>query len=186
MEDNQIIALYEDRDEQAIRETIAAYGIYCRSIIGRILDNPSDVEEVLADTWLKAWQSIPPQKPRYLKLFLGKIARNQALSLYRSENSQKQGGKTVQVLLDELEECIPASNEIDGNLNRELLKEQIETFLRSESRQARVVFLRRYFYMEDIRQIAVHLGLQESNVAMILSRTRRKLKKYLIQEGYDL
>ena len=186
MEDDQIIALYEKRDEQAITETIAAYGSYCRAIAGRILDDPGDVEEVLADTWLKVWHAIPPQKPRYFKLFLGKIARNQALSTYRAQTSQKQGGGAVRLALEELGECIPEPTEIDSRLNQEILKERIDTFLRSEPRQARVIFLRRYFYLEDTGEIARRYGLRESNVLMILSRTRKKLKTFLKQEGYDL
>ena len=186
MDDDQILALYEQRSEQAISETVASYGSYCRTIVGRILEDPEDVEEVLSDTWLKAWQAIPPNKPRYLKLFLGKIARNQALSTYRAQTSQKQGGSMVQLALDELEECVPGPNEIDSNLNQEILKDGIEKFLRTESRQARMVFVRRYFYLEDTEQIARRYGIRESNVLMILSRTRKKLKQYLIQEGYDL
>lgn len=154
--------------------------------MGRILDDPGDVEEVLADTWLKAWQAIPPKKPQYFKLFLGKIARNQALSTYRGKTALKQGGGTVQLALEELGECIPAPNEIDSRLQQEVLKDTIEKFLLSESRQARSVFLRRYFFLEDTAEIARRYGLRESNVLMILSRTRTKLKKYLIQEGYDL
>ena len=175
MEDDQIIALYEKRDEQAILETVAAYGGYCRTIAGRILDDPADVEEVLADIWLKVWNTIPPQKPRYLKLFLGKIARNQALDTYRTQMSQKQGVNAVRLALEELGECVPDPTEIDSRLNQELLRERIEAFLRGESQQARTVFVRRYFYLEDIKSIARRFDLRESNVLMMLSRTRKKM-----------
>jgi RNA polymerase sigma-70 factor (ECF subfamily) len=186
LQDQLIIDLFETRDESAISRTIAAYGEYCRSIAAQILQNPSDVEEVLSDTWLKAWQAIPPAKPAHLKLFLGKITRNLALSTYRAQTAGKRGCNVVAVALDELSECIPDRCTPEKLVDGILLEEIIQTFLLTVSQRERMIFIRRYFYLETTAQIARRYGLRESNVLMILSRTRAKLKKHLIQEGYSL
>lgn len=186
MDDQQIVALYENRDERAVAETIAAYEGYCRAIAGRILENPADVEEVLSDTWLKVWYAIPPQKPKYFQLFLGKITRNLALSTYRSQTAAKRGGGAVEIALEELGECIPDRNTPESHVDQKLLEQMIRDFLQTVSPKERAIFVRRYFFLESTKQIARNHGLRESNVLMILSRTRSKLKKYLTQEGYAL
>lgn len=186
MQDQQIIHLFETRDETAISSAMQTYGEYCRAIAAQILPNPADVDEVLSDTWLKAWQAIPPAKPAHLKLFLGKIARNLALSTYRAQAAEKRGGSTVDVALEELGECIPDRHTPERIVDGKLLEEAIQTFLHGISQRERMIFIRRYFYLETTGQIARKYGLRESNVLMILSRTRAKLRKYLIQEGYSL
>lgn len=183
MDDISIIKLYECRDETAIEHTVKAYEGYCRSIASRILDDPQDVEEVLSDTWMKVWQSIPPHKPEYLRLYLAKITRNLALSTYRSNTAEKRGGSAVEVALDELTDCIPGSNTPEQEVDRKLLLEHIQRFLRTCSDRERAIFIRRYFYLESTAQIAQQYRLRDSNILSILSRTRKKLKQYLIQEG---
>ena len=184
MEDSLILELYWQRDEQAIRETGKAYGGYCFAVANAILANAWDAEEVVAETWVKAWNSIPPHRPTYLKQYLGKIARNLALNTYLAQNSQKRKGNQVTLALDELGECIPSHETAEGHLEEQELKDTISRFLRTQPLREQGVFLRRYFYLESAEEIARYYGLRQANVLQILSRTRRKLKAYLIKEGY--
>ena len=186
MRDEEIISLYFERNEQAIRETISAYGSYCRKIAGNILENEADVEEVLSDTWLRAWNAIPPQKPQYLRLFLGTVTRNIALSVYRAQVAQRRGGGEMPLALEELSECIGQGSDPEATVEAKELGKLISAFLRSEPQNSRVIFLRRYYYLESSKQIAQRLGTSESNVRLQLSRTRKKLKAYLNKEGYSV
>ena len=186
MRDEEIIELYYDRNEQAIRVTMDAYGNYCRKIAGNILENEADVEEVLSDTWLRIWNSIPPQRPRYLRLFLGTITRNLALSVYRAQIAQRRGGGQMPLALEELGECISQGSDPAANLEGKELGKLISAFLRCEPQNSRVIFLRRYYYLEGSKEIAQRLGTSESNVRLQLSRTRKKLKAYLNKEGYSI
>lgn len=186
MNDVQIIDLFFKRDEQAIRESMDAYGSYCRAVAGSILQDPADVEEAIADTWLKAWDAIPPQRPRYLRLFLGKITRNLALSIWRRNNAYRRGGGQVALALEELGECVSSGESPEEWVNMKELGKAISVFLKAETPTRRAVFLRRYFYLEEISAIARRYSLKESNIRMMLTRTRQKLKKYLMQEGYIL
>ena len=163
MNDEKIIALFFKRDEQAIQESMNNYDTYCRTVAAGILSNPADIEEAVADTWLAAWDTIPPQRPQHLRLFLGRITRNRAIDLWRKNSSS-------------------GSPELEVDAKQ--LADAINFFLKNEHTQQRQVFLRRYFYLEDIPTIAHRYGLRETNVRMMLSRTRQKLRKYLIQEGY--
>ena len=186
MEDAQILDLYLQRDEQAITETDHAYGAYCRSISNGILWDRRDTEEVVADTWLQTWNSIPPQRPRLLKQFLGKITRNLALSRWRSMTAQKRGNGQVELALEELSECIPAACDSESYVNLKMLEAAIDRFLQVQPQRERIVFLRRYFYLESVAAITQRYDLSSANVLQILSRTRRKLKKHLQKEGFDL
>jgi len=186
MNDASIIDLYFNRDEQAIRETDLAYGSYCKTVAHNILQNSEDVEEAVADTWLKAWNTIPPQKPRFLKLYLAKITRNIALNTYREQNANKRGGGQVVLALDELGECVAHSDSVESRIDERFLRDTIQSFLQRVSKKDRMIFVRRYFFLEDTPTIAQRYGLKESNVLLILSRTRKKLKDYLIKEGYAL
>ena len=186
MDDKTIIDLYFNRDEQAIEKTDLAYGDYCRTVAKNILQNPEDAEEVVSDTWLKAWNSIPPNRPAHLKLYLAKITRNIALNTYRERSAQKRGGGQVVLALEELGECVPHSDAVESKVDESLLRDAIQAFLQQISKKDRMIFVRRYFYLEDTPAIAQRYGLKESNVLLILSRTRKKLKNYLIKEGYDL
>lgn len=186
MDDSGIIALFEKRDQQAVTEADRAYGDYCHAVAKNILGNDADAEEAVCDTWLQAWNSIPPQKPTYLKLFLGKITRNLALSAWRRQSAQKRGGGQVQLALEELSECVSDGSSPEGRLEAKELAKSISDFLRKQPTRDRGIFLRRYYYLEDTPTVARCYGLKEDNVLQILSRTRRKLKLYLIKEGYDL
>lgn len=184
MSDEQIVALYFQRDETAIRATNDRYGPYCRSIANRILDNAEDAQECVNDTWLRAWNSIPPQRPRVLRSFLAKITRNLAFDRFKREHTRKRGSGEIQLALDELEECVAARSDVESEVLTEELKRCIGRFLRELPEQKRNVFLRRYFYVESTAAIAKRYGLKESNVLMILSRTRSELKQHLKKEGY--
>ena len=184
MTDPQIIALYLQRKEEAIQASMEAYGSYCRAIAGRILPDQSDAEEVVADTWFQAWNAIPPQRPGNLRLFLGKITRNLALSIWRKNNALSRGGGQVQLALEELGDCICPEASPEALISTKELAASISSFLRALPERQRGIFLRRYFYMEDIRTVADHFGMKEANVRMLLSRLRQRLKMHLLQEGY--
>lgn len=186
MTDEKIIELFFHRDEQAIRESAIAYGAYCRSIAAGILSDPSDAEEAVADTWLAAWDSIPPNRPKYLRLFLGSITRNRALSQWRKNTAESRGGGETAIALEELGECVGAAGSPEDAVNTRQLGQTITEFLKKEPAMRRNVFLRRYYYMEKLPDIANRYGLKEANVRMMLSRTRQKLRNYLKQEGYTV
>ena len=186
MDDEKIIELFFRRDEQAISESMTAYEGYCRSIAARILPDPSDAEEAVADTWLAAWDAIPPQRPKYLKLFLGRITRNRAVSIWRRNNARCRGLGQVTLALEELGECVSPEKTPEQTVNAKELERAVTAFLKNEPAMRRCVFLRRYFYLEDVPAIAKRYGLSSANVRMMLSRTRQKLKKYLTEGGYSL
>lgn len=186
MQDERIIALFFKRDEQGIRECMTAYGQYCRGVAARILPDPEDVEEAVADTWLAAWKTIPPQKPKSLRLYLGRITRNAAVDIWRRKAAYSRGGGETTLALEELGECVSNTASPEMQYNEKELSALITAFLKQQSVACRQVFLRRYFYLEDIATIAQACGRRQSSVRMMLCRVRQKLKKYLIQEGYDL
>ena len=185
MTDEKIIELFFRRDEQAVRACMAQYGDYCRAVAANILPSAADGEEAVADTWLDAWNTIPPQKPQHLRLFLGRLTRNRAIGILRKNSALRRGGDVTFVPLEELGD-IAGSHTPQMQVDIKALSQAISYFLKGEPRKRRVVFIRRYFYLEDVSAIAEALGLQEANVRMMLCRTRQALKEYLLQEGYDL
>lgn len=186
MEDKSILDLYFARDEQAITETDQKYGGYCHSIANRILNSNEDSEETVSDTLLQTWNAIPPQRPTFLRLFLAKITRNLAFTRWRKLSALKRGGGETELVLEELSGCIPGREQIDDRLNAKELAAAIRSFLDTLPDRDQDIFLRRYFFVEDAQAIAVRCGIRRSNVNVILSRTRSKLKAYLTEEGYDL
>lgn len=186
MEDKAILELYFARDEQAIWETDHKYGGYCYSVANRILSSREDSEETVSDTLWQTWNSIPPQRPSYLKLFLAKITRNLAFSRWRKLSAAKRGGGETELVLEELAGCIPGTEQIDDQLNARELAGAIRAFLDTLPERDQDIFLQRYFYVDDADSIAKRYGMRRTNVNLILSRTRSKLKTYLTQEGYYL
>lgn len=186
MEDNAILDLYFNRDEIAITETDRKYGDYCHSIAIRILRCAEDSEEAVNDTYWHAWNTIPPQRPNVLRLFLARITRNLAFDRWRKLSAAKRKGEETELVLEELAACIPGREQIDDQLNAKELARAIRTFLDTLQARDRDIFLHRYFYVDDTATIAARYALPRANVNLILSRTRAKLKTYLTQEGYDL
>lgn len=186
MEDEAIIALYFDRDEQAVQETDRKYGRYCFTLADAILHNDQDSEETVSDTYLKAWNAIPPKKPEVLKLFLAKITRNLAFTRWRSYTAQKRGGGEMELVLHELEDCIAAPGQVEDRLNGKELALTIRRFLDTLPQREQSIFLRRYFFVEESGVIAQRYGMKRDTVLRTLSRTREKLKAYLRKEGYGV
>ena len=179
--DEEIIELFNMRSEQAIARTSQRYGAYIKKIAYNILNNTADCEECENDVYNTAWNRIPPERPLSLKAFLGRIARNTALDMYRYKTAGKRGG--VGELLVELDECIPSGQSVEEAAETKELAEHINNFLSGISKTKRIVFVRRYWYSESVREIAARLGFGESKVKSMLMRTRNELKKYLERQG---
>lgn len=185
MEDKQIVDLYFERSESAITETEKKYGRYCHYIAYRILGNDEDAKEIVNDTYLKAWNTIPPNRPGRLKPYVGMLCRQLSLDRYEKYHTQKRGGQ-VMLILDELAECIPDSDsraDIGESID---LKDALNKFVRSLPDKTQKVFVRRYWYSSSIAEIAEAYGMKESSVTVLLLRTRKKLKEFLCKEGFDV
>ena len=183
MEDIKIVELYWNRDESAINESRTKYGGYCSTIANNILYSAEDTKECVSDTWFRAWNTMPPQKPDRLAVFFGRITRNLAIDRYRRDKSQRYGGGQTALCLDELGECIGEDSPIEDALE---LKELLNRFLRDLSEKNRNIFLLRYWYMMPVAEIANRNSISEGAVKMILHRVRRKLRDYLDKEGAGL
>ena len=184
LDDAAIIDLYWARSEEAIAATDRKYGPYCRAIALRILRDSRDGEECVSDTWLKAWEAMPPQRPRLLQAFLGRITRNLALNRYKAEHTSKRGGGELAAALEELDEVLPSPATVEDALDARELSALIDRFLGELSAEARAVFVRRYWYLCPVGEIAAETGMSRSAVKMSLLRTRNKLKARLIEEGH--
>ncbi len=182
MEDEQIVALYWQRDEAAITETENKYRRFCFSIADGILRSGEDAAECVNDAFLAAWNAIPPHRPEKLSAFLGKITRRLALKKRRNRSAEKRGGGSVDVSLDELEACIPSGQTVDESMDLTVLTEILNDFLAALPEEERRVFLRRYWYFDSVGEIAARFGFGESKVKMTLKRTRDKLRARLQKE----
>lgn len=182
MEDEAIVQLLWDRKEQAIGGMSLKYGKYCYSISFRIVNNKEDAEECVNDTWLKAWCSIPPDRPVCLPGYLAKLARNISINCYNKKHAAKRGGGNMDVVLDELSECVEGKGRVEDNLELKVLTDAISDFLNTQDKTKRWIFIQRYFYLADIREIADRLGIKEGTVKSTLCRMRKKLKKWLERE----
>lgn len=184
MEDNQIIQLYWDRDERAIASTAEKYGGYCTSIARNILGNQEDTEECVNDTYLQAWNAIPPHRPQRLALFLGKITRNLALNRYQCSTAEKRGGGQLPAVLEELAECIPDRGTVEQAYDRQELIAAINGFLEMLPPEKRNLFVCRYWYTDSVAAVAARFGRKEGATAMALSRIRKDLRRYLQERGF--
>jgi len=183
LEDTTIIALYFKRSEQAIAQTDAKYGSYCYSIAYNILSNREDSQESVSDTYLAAWNTIPPRRPSALGAFLGKVTRHISIDRWRKNNARKRGGGEIILALEELETCVDVQNTETAFDRRELTR-VLNQFLSTLAETERNVFLCRYWYMDSIQAISESSGFSQSKVASMLHRTRGKLRKRLHEEGY--
>ena len=185
MHDKVIVQKFWDRDERAISESKKRYENYCLYIANNILSDRQDAEECLNDALLAAWNSIPPQKPKNLRTYLGKLIREIAIDRWRKNKAQKRISSEFLVSLDELEGII-GENEVDSSIEEAELSRLISLFLRSVRETERNVFVRRYWYCDSIRSICGRYGFGKSKVLMMLKRMRDKLAEYLKKEGYIL
>lgn len=183
MEDKQIVALYWAREDSAIRETAVKYGSYCHSIAYNVLQNQQDAQECVNDTYLDAWNTMPPNRPCVLATFLGKITRRISIDRWRIRSAQKRGGDEITLALDELEECVSGSDDVELQLQRKELMEAVRRFLDCLPETERRIFLLRYWYLESIPSIAKQHGFTRSKVASMLHRVRIKLREHLEKEG---
>ena len=183
MEDQGIVALFFERSKQAIVETDKKYGGYCYSIAYNILSSREDSEESVNDTYLTAWNTIPPRKPNLLNAFLGKITRHISIDRWRKRSAQKRGGKEMILALDELDECV-GSQGLEAEISRRELTRSLNDFLAALPETERNVFLSRYWYLDSIEAITKITGFSQSKVTSMLHRTRGKLRKRLSEEGY--
>ena len=183
MQDNQIVALYWDRNEAAIEQTEKKYGRYLTKIAYNILADREDSQESVNDTYLAAWNSIPPHKPDVLSTYLGKLTRRISIDLFRKKTSQKRGGGEYALSLEELDGCI-GGNTTEQAVDLQLLSEALEAYLRSISDEARNVFIGRYYYLDPVKKIAGYCRISESKVKILLHRTRQGLWEHLQKEGF--
>ena len=180
--DEKLIGLFEARSERGIEEADRAYGGLCRSVAMHILSDRLDAEECVNDSLLHAWNAIPPAKPRRFSAFLAAITRNLALNRYAADHAQRRGGGQMPLVLDELAECISAKENTEHVLDRMALHDTLESFLKALPPKHCTVFMRRYFSMIPVAEIAAELGMRESTVKSILRRTREKLRERLEKE----
>ncbi len=183
MEDNQIVNMYFERSEDAISVTQKKYNRYANYIAYNILNNREDSEECVNYAYLKVWDSIPPHRPENLATYLGKIVRNLALDMYDKYKAKKRGTGQVALALEELKECVSSSERVENIVDEITLKEALNKFVKELPKETRIIFVRRYWYLSSIKEIAKEYELSESKVKMTLMRTREKLKMYLEQEG---
>lgn len=183
MEDTRIIDLYWQRSDRAIPETDRKYGPYCHAVAYNICHDREDAEECVNDTYLRAWNSMPDERPRMLRPFLGTISRNLALDRYRSASRKKRGGGEVELALAELDECVPSPLNIERQILARELSQAIDSFLSTLPEADRTVFVSRYWYLASVAEIADRLGCSQGKVKMMLHRIRERLRSYLEKEG---
>lgn len=186
MRDEGILDLYWNREERAIAETQKAYGGYCYSIAWHILFNREDSDECVNDTWLRAWNAIPPKRPSRLGVFLGTVTRNLSLDRWKEKHAMKRGNGEMMLALDELAECVPDVRGTEDLVEAAELERLLNEFLRALPVRDCNVFLRRYWYVEEYGDIAERYGMKLNTVKTSLFRTRARLKRYLEKEGVTL
>lgn len=180
MEDHEIVCLYWERDQAAIQKSQDQYGESLRRLACHILHSEEDAEECVSDTYLKAWQTIPPQRPEHLGAYLFQICRRLAFGRLDWNHAQKRSAQIVE-LTAEMEQCLPAPAE-SGTLEAKELAKMIADFLKELPEEPRLIFMRRYWYADPVKDIARRYGIGESKVKTSLHRTRKKLKAYLMEK----
>ena len=186
MEDAEIVQLYWERDEQAIPATAEKYGSYCTSNANNILGNSEDAEECVNDTYLKAWNAIPPQRPSILPAFLGTITRNLSFNRYKYNTAGRRGGGETAVVLEEIAGVVSGADDVEQEINRRELIQAIDDFLASLPAHKRKIFVCRYWYFDPVAEIAARSGMTENHVSVTLNRLRAQLRRCLTERGFDL
>lgn len=185
MEDKEILSLFEARSEKAIEAIAAKYGRYCYMIAYTILRNKEDAEECVNDAYLRAWNAIPPFYPENLEAYLAKLTRNRSIDEYRRKRTKKAGSGEIEVVFEELQECIPVKGETpEAVAERYAIHQILEQFLEKESVEERAVFVQRYWYMLSVKEIARMHRMSRSRVTSLLFRQRNRLKKMLWEGGF--
>lgn len=185
MEDEEILALYLARSEDAIRETELKYGKLCQKISMGILNDRRDSEECLNDTWMVMWNTIPPKKPNPLKAYICRVVKNLSMKKYEYNHAKKRRSE-YEASLDELEDCICSSKDVEKSIEKKELTDAVNRFLEKLPREKRILFLRRYWFMHSLKELAKDYHISEKAVSMRLMRTRENLKIFLEREGlYD-
>jgi len=184
MNDLLIVQLFWERSEQALEQAKQKYGAYCLSIARNILFSGQDAEEAAQDTWLAAWNSIPPQRPAMLKTYLGKLTRRIALKKCRERMTQKRGGGELPLALSELEDCLAAPGSVEVHSDTQWLAASIDRFLQSLRREERNMFVCRYWYLDSIEAISNRFCCSQSKVKSMLYRLRKRLHNHLESEGF--
>ena len=187
MEDEKIVALYWLREESAIQETKDKYGPYLYKIAYNILCSARDSEESVNDTYLAAWNSIPPHRPSVLSTYLGKLTRRISIDMFRRKTRDKRQASEYALSLDELADCVPAREGTPEHaLETQILADAVQDFLRSISEEARNLFIGRYYFLDPLRDVARYCGMSEGKAKSMLFRTRCSLRAYLEKEGFNL
>ena len=185
MDDHKIIALFNERSEQAITELSKKYGRACMNVAINVLGNESDAEECVNDAYLALWNSVPPKYPDYLLAYLLKIVRNLALKKKRSDLCSKRSS-LLRVPLSETEDFLALADTIQDHLDEKELTTHIDSFLASIDTESRIIFIRRYWFCDSVEAIAERLHKKPHYISVKLSRTKEKLKKSLRKEGFEL
>lgn len=182
MDDEGIISLYFSRDEKAIRETSVRFGSALMKNAMHILGNREEAEECVNDTYFELWRTIPPQHPSHLTAFILTVVRHLAMNRIKHEKTKKRGGGAVQLALEELDNILPAGDDVEAHAESKITAEAINRFLGTLTKEQRILFLRRYWHFQTPKEIAAELGLSESNVRVTLMRLRGRLKEFLEKE----
>ena len=186
MQDEKIVELYWDRNEAAIRETQDKYSKYLHKIAYNILSDQEDCKESVNDTYLAAWNSIPPQKPNVLSAYLAKLTRRISIDMLRKRNREKRIPSEYSVSLNELDTDISSGNTTEADFEITLLANVINNFLRELPENARNLFVGRYYFCDSLKDVSRYCGVSESKAKNTLFRVRQNLKKHLEKEGFKL
>lgn len=186
LDDKEIVRLFTERNESAIAAASEKYKSYLHKIAKSITNSYEDAEEIVNDVLLKAWELIPPHNPERLSSFLGKIARNEAISRQRAAAAGKRGNGELPLVLDEMSEIISDGSSVEQNHDYKELMREISAFLRKQPALKRDLFICRYWYCLSVHELSQKFGISENNAATTLCRTRGKLKDYLRKRGYDI
>ena len=186
MDDAKIVRLYWERNELAIPATADKYGSYCTAIARNILGSREDAEECVNDTYLHAWNSMPPHRPNTLSTFLGKIVRNLSFNRYKHNTADKRGGGVLPVVLDELSDLVSGRDDVEREIGQKELVTAIDAFLDTLSPEKRSIFISRYWYTDSILEIAKRHGMNAGAVSMTLNRLRLQLHSYLSERNFEL
>ena len=183
MEDEKIIELYFERNESAISETAEKYGNYLYKIAFNILSDNEDSEESVNDTYMSAWNTIPPEKPNVFSAFLSKITRYISLNRYRAQKTEKRGGGEIDAAFEEIEQCVPDKSDIYDEIEAKELAKMISDYLKNLPETERKIFVCRYYYLDSLSDISKRFGFSQSKIASMLHRTRKKILSHLEKEG---